>query len=381
MARHKSTTAAIAASLLGIALVSACLTAPGPVQAADVTVLAQRRDLDQGLGEDASRYIRMRPWERSAALSTEVHEIRVAKQFGLVYLPLMVMRQLGLIEKNVSAQGLGSVRVSWARYPSGKAMNDALQAGLLDYASGGIAPLLRAWDKTRGSRNIQGVAGLGIAPYYLNTVNPKVRTLEDFSERDRIALPAKTVSVQAILLQMAAARQFGANEYDRFDALTVSMSHPEALAALLSANSEITAHLTTPPYQYQELAHPKVRAVLTSHTVLGGLATMNALWTREEFYNDNPKTFRAVYDALVEAMITIEQDPRSAAEIYVLQANSSLPVSFIEKIITDPQMEYTVVPKRIMKFANFMHRTGAIQHMPDTWQALFFPPVHSEEGS
>ena len=80
-------------------------------------------------------------------------------------------------------------------------------------------------------------------------------------------------------------------------------------------------------------------------------------------------------------MITIEEDPRSAAEIYVLQANSSLPVSFIEKIITDPQMAYTVTPKRIMKFARFMHRTGAIQQMPDNWRDLFFPPVHSEEGS
>ena len=381
MPSDKSATANIAARLLCLLMLSLCVTALAPVQAAEDTVLAQRRDLGQGLDEDASRYIRMRPRERSAALSTEVREVRLAKQFGLVYLPLMVMRQLGLIEKNVSAQRLGSVRVTWARYPSGKAMNDAVQAGLLDYASGGVVPLLRAWDQTRGSRNIRGVAGLGLAPYYLNTVNPQVRALRDFTERDRIALPAKSVSVQAILLQMAAARQFGADQYDRLDALTVSMSHPEALSALLSADSEITAHLTSPPYQYQELAHPKVRALMTSHTVLGGLATMNALWTREQFYNDNPKTFRAVYDALVEAMITIEDDPRSAAEIYVLQTNSSLPVSFIEKIISDPQMEYTMAPKKIMKFANFMHRTGAIRQMPESWRALFFPPVHSEEGS
>jgi NitT/TauT family transport system substrate-binding protein len=36
-----------------------------------------------------------------------------------------------------------------------------------------------------------------------------VKTIADFSDKDRIALPAVTVSVQARILQMAAAKQWG----------------------------------------------------------------------------------------------------------------------------------------------------------------------------
>ena len=39
----------------------------------------------------------------------------------------------------------------------------------------------------------------------LNTANPDIKSIKDFTERDRIAVPSIKVSVQAVLLQMAAA--------------------------------------------------------------------------------------------------------------------------------------------------------------------------------
>ena len=85
-------------------------------------------------GGEADVYLRSSPRERSAALSTELKEVRIAQQFGLGYLPLMIARQYGLIEKHASAAGLGNIRVVWSRFPSGKSMNAALQAGFLDIA-------------------------------------------------------------------------------------------------------------------------------------------------------------------------------------------------------------------------------------------------------
>ena len=57
------------------------------------------------------------------------------------------------------------------------------------------------------------------------------------------------------------------------DALTVSLSHPDAQVALLSGASEITAHFSSPPFQYQQLEKPGIRTVLSSYDVLGGPAT------------------------------------------------------------------------------------------------------------
>ena len=43
------------------------------------------------------------------------------------------------------------------------------------------------------------------------------------------------------------------------DKYTVSLSHPDAQQALMSGNSEVTAHFASPPFQEQELADPRVK--------------------------------------------------------------------------------------------------------------------------
>ncbi len=95
-------------------------------------------------------------------------------------------------------------------------------------------------------------------PLYLNTRNPAIKSIKDFTEKDRIALPAVKVSMQAIMLQMAAAKEYGENNYTKLDGLTVSMAHPDGVAALMSGASEITAHFTSPPFQFRELKDPKI---------------------------------------------------------------------------------------------------------------------------
>ncbi len=311
----------------------------------------------------------------------EASEVRIALQYGLAYLPLMVMRQLELIEKHTSATGLGNVRVIWNRYPSGEAMNDALRLGFLDLASGGVVPLLQQWDRTEGSGAVKGVAALATMPLYLNTRNPKVKSVRDFGEHDRIALPAVKTSIQAILLQMAAAQAFGPSDYARLDRLTVSMPHPDALKAFLSDGSSITAHFTSPPFQYQELAHAGIRRILSSDEVLGGAATFTVFWTRAEFRELNPRTVQAIYDATREAIEIIERDAPLAAKMYIQQANADATVETIAGVLDRPGVAFSVVPRNIALYAKFMHRTGMIRQLPADWRAVFFPEVHGQPGS
>jgi NitT/TauT family transport system substrate-binding protein len=80
-----------------------------------------------------------------------------------------------------------------------------------------------------------------------------VKTLKDFTDKDRIALPAVRVSMQAVILQMAAEKEFGAGQQHKLDPWTVSLSHPDGLAQMMSGKSEITAHFTSAPFMYQEL--------------------------------------------------------------------------------------------------------------------------------
>ena len=46
---------------------------------------------------------------------------------------------------------------------------------------------------------------------------------------------------------------------EKLDTLTVSMKHPDALISLLSQHSSISAHVSSSPFQEQELASPGPR--------------------------------------------------------------------------------------------------------------------------
>lgn len=307
--------------------------------------------------------------------------VRFAQQYGVGYLPLMVMRHNNLIQKYAKQEGIDNVKVTWATFGGGAAMNAALLSGSLDFASGGVGPLLKIWDKTQGLNNVHGVAALNSMPNLLNTTNPHVHKLADLSGKDRIAVPAVKVSIQAITLQMAAAQKWGEQHYDKLDHLTVSMKHPDAMAALLSGRGEIDVDFTSPPYFEKELQDPKVHTILSSYDVLGGKSTFNTLWTSETYHKQHPKMYKAVFEALRAADKYIAAHPHKAAKIYIKEANSKLPESLIYKIIKDPRIEFTTTPKNIMKYARFMHQTGSINHMPSTWKEVFFKNVWSENGS
>ncbi len=311
----------------------------------------------------------------------ETKQVRIAQQFGLGYLPLMVARQHALIEKHAGAAGIGDLEIIWNRYPSGDAMNQALRGGFLDIASGGMVPLLRIWDRTKEGLGVKGIAALSSMPLYLNTNNPKVKSLKDFTDADRIALPVVKESIQAVILQMAVAQTFGKENYALLDRLTVSMAHPDGLDALLSGKTNITAHLTSPPFQYQELENPNIRKVFSSYDVLEGSATFTTVWTRSQFRDANPKTFRAIYNALREAVDIINKNKRNAAEIYGWHADSNLSADAVHQIISKPEIEFTTVPLNVVQYAEFMHEIGAIRSLPEAWTEVFFPEIHGERGN
>jgi NitT/TauT family transport system substrate-binding protein len=315
----------------------------------------------------------------SSPATAEVKEVRLAKQYGLGYLPLIIMEEQHLIEKHAKAAGLGDIKVNWATLGGGGAMNDALLSNSVDYISSGVAPLVVLWAKSNGA--VKGVSALISTPNYLNTNNPAVKTIRDFTDKDRIALPTAKVSIQAIILQMAAAKEFGQENYARLDKLTVSMKHPDAMAALLSGKSEVTGHLTSPPFMFQELDDKRVRTVLNSYDVLGGPHTFNVITTTKAFHDTNPRTYAAVFAALEEAVAFINRNKKAAAEIYQKASKTRESLDDLVKEVSQPSLAYTTTPLKITKFTDFMYRTGTIKTKPGSWKDLFFPNVHGKQGS
>ena len=307
-------------------------------------------------------------------------KVRLAKQFGISYLPLTIMEEKKLLEAQAKKLGL-DLQTDWVKFTGGPPMNEALISGNLDFASGGVGPLLTIWARTQKNLGVKGVAAINSMPLYLNTINPEVKSLKDFTEKDRIALPAVKVSIQAVTLQMAAEKAFGPGEHGKLDTLTVSMSHPDGMAAMMSGRSEITGHFTSAPFQYQELADPRVKKVLDSYEVLGGPHTFNVVWTSSRFRNENPKVMQAFLAALDESIRFINANQKEAAEIWVKAENSRMPPAEAERIIRLPENEWTMVPKKVMAYAEFMSRIGMIPVKPESWKDAFFEELHGQPGN
>jgi ABC-type nitrate/sulfonate/bicarbonate transport system substrate-binding protein len=314
--------------------------------------------------------------------AAQVPEIRFARQFSMGYLQFNVMENHQLLEKHAKALGIPEIKVVWATFNSPAAMNDALLSGSIDIVSGGVPGLLTIWSRTHGTPNaVKGVAAFSSQPILLNTRNPKIKVITDFTEQDKIAVPAVKVSVQAMMLQMAAAKQWGQANYAKLDPLTVGMSPPDATIALLSASADITSVFSVPPFQFQQLEKEGIHTVLNSYDVFGGPHTFTVAWTSSQFRDKNPVLYKALIAAFQEATDMLNNDVKPAARYWSENVKSKLPLEKVVEIASGRQVKWTMVPENTMKYAEFMHSVGSIKVMPASWKDLFFPEVHGLPGS
>ena len=308
-------------------------------------------------------------------------KISIAQQFGIGYLILDVVRDQQLIEKQGREQGL-DLQVEWASISGSTGMNEALLAGAVDVVSAGVPPLLTLWDRTRGKQNVKAVAALGSLPNYLLSNSPTVKTIKDLSEKDRIAVPAAGVGFQSRTLQIETAKVFGKDAYKRFDDISVSLPHPDATAALIAGGSEINTHFSSAPFYYQALAaNNNIHKLISSYDILGGPATFNVLYTTQKFHDENPKTYKAFYAALIEAAQIIKADKSKAADIFIRVQKSKLAPELVRKIVEDPENDFTVSPYRTFVYAEELQKRGVIKNKAASWKDYFFEEAYAQPGS
>ena len=304
--------------------------------------------------------------------SAEVSEITIAQQYGVSFLPLMVMQKENLVEKHAAKFGLSGVAVKWAKVAGPSVMNDGLISGALHFAAQGAPSLITLWSKTGGQ--IKAMSALTTYPLYLVTRNPDVKSIKDFSAKDKIAVPSVKISTQAIMLQMASAKAFGEKDYTKLDPLTVSLSHPDATLAFINNTAGVNAHFSTSPFYEQEIKVPGAHLITTSYEILGGPATALVLTSSAKFRDGNPKAYKAVFEALSEAIDVVNKDKRAAAKLYLEMAHDTkTPLEEVVASISDKDYAFTLEPHKVFATAQFMAKIGSIKQAPASINDLFFP--------
>lgn len=308
----------------------------------------------------------------------EVPELNVAQQWGVSFLPMMIMQRDHLVENHAKKAGIENLKVNWSKVAGPSVMNDGLISGSLHFAAQGAPSLITLWNKTRKNKNVQikGVSAMTTYPLYLMSRNPAVKTVKDFTSKDKIAVPSVKISTQAIMLQIAAAKAFGQDQYQKLDPLTVSLSHPDGLLAFMNNTAGVNAHFTSSPYYEEEAKMPDAHLVTTNYEILGGPATAVVMTASSQFRDANPKTYKAFLGGLKEAMEIINKDKRAAAQAYLTIANDKRnTVDTIYAIISNKDYRYTLKPEKVLKTAQFMAKVGSVSQAPEKISDLFFPEI------
>ena len=315
-----------------------------------------------------------------AHADADADRVRLAKQFGVLYIPLVIMEKFNLIEKQAAARGLTTLKAEYVQLGTGAAMNDALLSGNLDFVSTGAPSLLVLWDKTRGG--VKGAAALNATAQYLLTTNPKVRSIADFSDTDRIAVTSAKISTLAVFLQMGAAKLWGKENFDRLDRLTVTQSHPDAITATLSHSKSLNSYFAASPYQERALRDQAVRKIATSYELTGiDFLTPTLLITTERFARQNPTISDAVVAAADEAVAYIRNHQREAAQIYIDASKDNVTVDDVVAVLSSPETKLTIVPNGVTKIGEFLAGVGVIKSKPPSIRELFLAIPGIEGGS
>jgi NitT/TauT family transport system substrate-binding protein len=311
----------------------------------------------------------------------EVDEIHLGRQFGAQYLPLMVMEEQKLVEKHLATAEMSNVKVTWTTLGGPAALVDAFLSGNLHFAAQGVPSLALLWDRTREGLGFKAVAAIATHNFWLNTRSSNIKSLRDFGDNDRIALPSVKISTQAVLLEIAAEKEWGKGQHTKLDHLVVQMPHPEALTAVLSPAHEVNAHFATSPFHESEL-QAGLHTVINAYDIMGGSLTGLVLASSEKFHRESPKAFAAVLGAYDEALDWINADKRRAARQFLqITKERRATEDDIYAVLTSPDLVFTKVPSNVGPMLDFMVRAGTLKNKPESWKDVFFHEVHGLPGS
>ena len=311
----------------------------------------------------------------------ETNTLRMSKQFGLPYLPMILLEDQKLIEKHAKAADLGDITVTWTTLAGPAAQLDAILAGQLDFIGPGVPTLATAWDKTVGTpQEMRALTAMQSMPYVLVTRNPNEETIADFTDADKIALPAVKLTGHALALEMAAAKLWGDDKYDKLDPITITRAHPDAAAALLSGSPRSTAISRT-----RLLLHRVGKAGHSSGAEVLRRGRRQAHQWRaardQEVLRGKSETVRGDPGGVRRGERLHQGQPE--------EVRGSLSRTHRRKDIARRTGEdglrsgrdYTTTPVNVMTFVDFMHKVGRIKKKPGSWKDMFFPTAHGINGS
>ncbi|MBR5969507.1 MAG: ABC transporter substrate-binding protein [Lachnospiraceae bacterium] len=236
----------------------------------------------------------------SCTAKKEQQRVVIGYQFGTAYAPLELMKARGMLEENMPG-----VTVEWRQLGGPTPIREGMLNGEITFGFMGVCPVLIGMDNGMPWKYACALSANEVA---VITRSDSVQSLKDLNENDRIAILSPGCT-QHVLLSLLAKEQLG--DASALDAQLVSMTHPDAVNALLSG-TEISVHVTTPPYIQKELSHGMHR-MADGTDIMGEPFTFICSVAMEETYENNRETYDLFYETLAEAIDEINRNTEAVS--------------------------------------------------------------------
>ena len=282
----------------------------------------------------------------TASFGQDAKEINIAYQSSIAYAPMLVMKDQGLVEKHYD----GDVTVNYNLMANGAEINEAIISGSIDVGCMGAAPVLTG---IGAGVPYKIFTGLSSQPYAILTNQDDIKTLEDITSDDQIAI-TNINSHPHILLAMAAKEYLG--DAHALDSNLVVLGNADGYASIVSG--AVQCHMVISPYNFMEAANEEtaIHEIEVGKDVWPNGNTFIVGVVGTDFHDKDPELYQALCDATEEAMQYIEEHPEETAELLAEGYDASA-----EEILAwmqDERSSYSMELKGILELAGFMGEEG-----------------------
>lgn len=293
-------------------------------------------------------------------------QIAIAFQPSINYAPLMIVMHQKTLEKQFP-----NIIFKWKVLANQSTIINKTLANQLQVIGGDTDTFLLGREQ---NINWKLLASLNSTDLWLVVNDSRIKSLKDFKPGKKIGVPSRN-SIQAMVLRLAAKKELG--NWAALENNTVEIPHNLGFQAW--KNQEIVAHFTNPPFQFKEV-EAGGRVILKSSNLFDKISTAS-LFMEENFSHKYPKFTNALYTAISQATKLLNEQPDAAAKVLENEGRSKISRQQFKKWITNDALQYSLVPKGILRQAELMHEVGLLKKEPKSIKELILPTLQGVGGN
>jgi len=285
-----------------------------------------------------------------------------AHGFGLIYGPMPVARQLGIVEKMFP-----NAKIEWQNIFTTAQQRDAMLAGRLHFGSCTPGPYLQSWDKGVDWKWLQTTSGFDA---YLMVRKDGPNSVLEFIGTPRKLSPgpntAQYFTTQEILKR-------DGKDVKALDRNWANLPHPDAMQALIAG--QLDGHFATADFALR-LQEQGMKKIASFKEVFGTLYAVGACALTKTI-EDNPELARGYASALRKTADWMKANPDKAAEMLAKSTGNKVSKEEFVTYLKSPMYDSYTQNADLKTHAASMKSLGAISRSPKGPEDFYAYPAEA----